>query len=73
MVLRTRQAALQGADDQADSFTLDVLGRRGGRRRETVSTSLLPDAAGGLADVPSPVASPAAVAQASDVITVRHR
>ncbi|MFH8553535.1 hypothetical protein ACH4FE_07925 [Streptomyces celluloflavus] len=61
-MLRTRQAALQGADDQADSFTLDVLGRRGGRWRETVSTSLLPDAADGLADVPSPVASPAAVA-----------
>ncbi|GGX18413.1 hypothetical protein [Streptomyces lomondensis] len=41
--LRARQAALEGGEHLVDRFTLEVLGRRGARWREAVSTALLGD------------------------------
>ncbi|WP_431047093.1 hypothetical protein ACQUSR_33390 [Streptomyces sp. P1-3] len=41
--LRARQAALEGREHLVDHFTLEVLGRRGARWREAVSTALLGD------------------------------
>ncbi|GAB2611133.1 hypothetical protein GCM10027168_49940 [Streptomyces capparidis] len=41
--LQAREAAVLGADQVVDRFTTDVLGRRGARWREAVSTALLGD------------------------------
>ncbi|MBJ7004932.1 hypothetical protein JG491_33555 [Streptomyces sp. CRPSP2-6A1] len=41
--LRARQAALEGGERLVDRFALEVLGRRGARWREAVSTALVGD------------------------------